>query len=291
MIGGSGGSGGCLATQSTTVPNTQFKYSVQQVENGDANGNSMVAAQRIEASIVRPYIGKTLTLSLWVRFTGLLPTTQLIISTPSSGVEDTWQVNEPLGETNQFTSLPSLTLGVWKRVSFTFVVPAAASNGLQVMLATASYSGIPTMNHTGWMLTEGPSAPANFYRAGATIEEELAMCQRYFFRTATNPTSGATLGGTQPVCMMQAHTTGAATGILHFPTTMRAIPTASFNSAGGTNFVMTDVNLGARNVSAISSAGLTANAHWINASAPSMTIGAAANLYGVNPQIAHSAEL
>lgn len=233
MIGGSGGSGGCLATRSTTVPNSQFKYSVQQVENGDASGNSLVAAQRIEAANIRPYIGKTMTLSLWLRFTGFLPVPQLIISTPTNVAEDSWQTNEPLGEVNQFTYLPSVTLGVWTRVSYSFVVPAAAVNGLQVMLATQAYTGTPTMNHTGWMLTEGPAAPANFYRAGKTIQDEMAMCQRYAVNPQLDDSGSSASYGTGA-----ARSATEARIMIPLPVTMREPPSLDASSSAASNFAL-----------------------------------------------------
>jgi hypothetical protein len=181
IIGASGGSGGQIQSRSTTVPNTQFKYSVQQVENGDQNGNSLVAFQKIEAQAIRPYIGKQMTFSLWVQFSTVLPSgPALLVYTPVSGSEDSWNA-DPLADTIAVTqTITGLTLGVWSRVSVTFTVPAGASNGLMVAISTQPYNGQPTMRHTGWMLTPGYSVPDYFYRAAATVQQELAMCQRYY---------------------------------------------------------------------------------------------------------------
>jgi hypothetical protein len=239
MIGASGGSGGQIQSRSTTVPNSQFKYSVQQVENGDQVGNALMAFQKIEANNIRPYIGKQMTISLWVQFTTILPASPAIqIYTPVSGSEDSWN-SDPLADTLVETQVISgLVLGNWSRISHTFVVPAGASNGLMVSFTSGTYNGQPTMRHTGWMLTPGFRAPDYFYRAGTNLADELAMCQRYYEKSYNiNVAPGTTSADGQTTHIDMADSVSSTIGVrVSFKVTKRAdISTMTFyNRTTGT---------------------------------------------------------
>lgn len=238
QCGASGGSSGVLITRSTIVPNLQFKYSYQSVENGDQTGNSMLVLQKIEAANIRPYIGRTMTFSFWSRLTTAAVTGSINVYTPASGVEDSWSV-DPLADTPQFSEVITHTLGVWKRFTYTFTIPTAAVNGMFIMVVIGSYSGQPTWNHTGWMLTEGPGAPENFYRAGDDIQEEFAMCQRYYEKSYLFGTAPGTADANGLAHLRAVLTTQAALDVM-FKTSKRVSPTMTFASRNGTSGTLTN---------------------------------------------------
>lgn len=180
MVFRAGGSSAQFAcSRSTTVPNSQFKYSAALVENGDAVNNTMNCWQRIEAAVIRPYIGATVNFSIWYFNSGVATSPALYVQYPAS--EDTFNADPVLESV--YTSKDfgfQTTLGVWKQLSFTFVVPSSAGNGLMVGFQhSANYSGTPTVLTTGWQLVEGKAPPPYFQRAHPNPGAELAACQRY----------------------------------------------------------------------------------------------------------------
>ena len=78
---------------------------------------------------------------------------------------------------------------------------------------------------TGVQLEVGKNATDFEYRS---YGEELALCQRYYYRHATG-TTGA--GGAQPICNALYYSAANAFGVVTFPTTMRDIPELDQNSA------------------------------------------------------------
>ena len=58
--------------------------------------------------------------------------------------------------------------------------------------------------------------------------EELALCQRYYYRHATGTTGS---GGAQPICNAIYYSTANAFGVVNFPTTMRDIPNLDQNGS------------------------------------------------------------
>lgn len=112
------------------------------------------------------------------------------------------------------------TLGAWQAGNFLGAsgqadLTATTNNTFQiaqVMLIPAS------LTSGGVSLVDVP-----FQRAGKDIQQELAMCQRYFY-------TAAPIGDSQvasPVAYGNAIGTTQATAVMFFPVTMRAIPALS----------------------------------------------------------------
>ena len=101
-----------------------------------------------------------------------------------------------------------------------------------------SAGDIAPVNHVNLTATNG----ATWYITGIQLEvgknatdfehrsygEELALCQRYYYRHATG-TTGA--GGAQPICNAVYYSTENAFGVVTFPTTMRDIPDLDQNGS------------------------------------------------------------
>ena len=126
----------------------------------------------------------------------------------------------------------------WQRFTFTFTVASVAGktinagNYFRVMFhqpnddnGTAAWN----LQLTGWMLEEGSQAsPFEHEPVGVT----LTKCQRYFYRLTYNKTSWM-----YPINTNNSN--GYRRATIHFPTTMRTVPTctAGIVHSGGTSGV------------------------------------------------------
>ena len=80
-----------------------------------------------------------------------------------------------------------------------------------------------TLDITGVQLEVGPLATPFEHRS---FGEELALCQRYFYRAADGTANNLGLGVN--------YTSSTMHGVVYFPVTMRATPT--LDAASGTNY-------------------------------------------------------
>jgi hypothetical protein len=224
-----GGAGAVAFQQSTSVPNTDFKYSIQGTQTG-AGDTSHRLWQRIEAATIREYVGKTMTYSFWFKTTLALTTFDYSLYVPVT-TEDIWPSENTAATNILSSSLSTVAVGAWQRLSFSFVVPTTASRGLVVGLFPVCPSNATVTNFTGLMLTEGPSAPADFYRTGDNLQAELAICQRYYEKSYDPDTIPGTL--TQASQVYAGCRANSATNIdpgpaVIFRVTKRASPTLAF---------------------------------------------------------------
>jgi len=218
-----GGSADITCQRSTDTPSSQFKYSM--LFTGGESIDSLDVGQRIEADNIRHLIGKTVTFSCWVK-TNNTDQFEIQVQTPVSTTEDSWVQDNPATDTQEESRIINPSSGVWFRIDKTFVVPANAQYGLSVQLRweTNVDSGDEYYT-TGWMLHEGSSV-VDFQRAGRNLQDELAMCQRYFFR---HQKLGA--GGLQPsVGLLAAASTTRALGTFGLPVEPRASVSFSYSN-------------------------------------------------------------
>lgn len=171
--------GGALIdwVRSTTVPTNEFTYSLRFT--GAESNDELFCFQRIESHIIKSYIGRTMTFSLWLQST-TTDAVDLKVLTPTGAV-DVWSTDiSGTPDVTEFSSSTAFSTS-WVRHSFSFVVPTNATKGLAVGFHINGGVGTGDIYRTtGWMLTEGSTTPANFYRAGASRQSELSMCQRYY---------------------------------------------------------------------------------------------------------------
>lgn len=193
-----GGAGNATIQRSTTVPDSTFKYSARFTSTSGTN--SFQLWQRIEAVNVKPYVGKTVTLSAWVMQTGEMDDVALSIRRPAAGTDDTWASENDVQTLVISTpfAVAGWTTGVWRRISTSVVLPNGATNGLVIGVEGTDVSTAGASRYvTGVMLTEGPATPASFYRTGPTIQQELALCQRYYeksYQVDVAPTTNTQVG-------------------------------------------------------------------------------------------------
>ena len=224
-----GGSAASTWDRVTNVPNNQFKYSLEFAADTGASGDNIWVFQKIEADNIRRYIGKTMTFSLWLNATlDSDDSNEIRIYTPSSSTENDWLggAGDMASQDLEFSQVMEIPMpGGWFRRSYTFIVPSSASKGLAVGFHIDDVDDGESVVTTGWMLHEG-SQVVDFQKAGRNMQEELAMCQRYFFR---HQKLGA--GGLQPsVGLLAAASTTRALGTFGLPVEPRASVSFSYSN-------------------------------------------------------------
>lgn len=205
------GAGGMSIVKDTSTPSSNSGASLK-FNLTDARVDVCGVGQYIESQNCLPLIGKTCTISFWVKriSSGLnaYPMTAYVSylntkDTPSTTILDgglTTQISSYVVA----TSMQSLSTSFVK-YSMTFSVPSGAANGILFRICLGNGIG-DIASATGDLLSIGEvmlnigTQPAPFKRAGGTIGHELQLCQRYFeksYEVTTTPGSAAG-GAVQP---------------------------------------------------------------------------------------------
>lgn len=181
---------------------------------------------------VRTFAGQTVTVSFWAK-----------AASGSPYISFEWQQvfgtgGSPSSDVFTYASKIQLTGGTnWTRYSMTVTVPSISGKtvgtttsghlGLAFWLSAgtgfnARAGSIGIQNNTidmwGVQLEEGSTATP-FSRANATLQGELAACQRYYWRAGGSNNYEAFGNG-------QTYSTSEAFVVVRFPVTMRVAPTS-----------------------------------------------------------------
>ena len=195
-----------------------------------ANNNSFSAlVQRIED--VRTFAGQTVTISFWAKAGSGTPNILAYLT------QDFGSGGSPSAQVFAFGTLTAITTS-WTRYSFTVSVPSISGKTLGTT-ANTSYLGFTFLFNAGtdygtpfstvgiqngtfdlWgVQVEAGSVATPFSTATGTLQGELAVCQRYYWRM-----TGSDVYTRLGYGMATATTT--AQFALPFPTTMRSAPTS-----------------------------------------------------------------
>jgi hypothetical protein len=208
-------------------------YFIRQVitSGGTASSRSLFE-QKIED--VRTLAGTTVTASFWAKADAAKNISIEVAQQFGSG--GSAQVNTAVAKQAITTS--------WVRYSFTFTVPSVSGKtiGAASLLsfiiwtdAGTDYNGRTnslgnqsgTFDFWGVQLENGSKATP-FQTASGSLEGELALCQRYYWRSTSSSGSQTAIGA---FAMTNATTTAEA--YLRIPTTFRVTPTAvDFSNIG-----------------------------------------------------------
>mgnify|MGYP001618705015 FL=1 len=206
------------ASQATAGIENNSKYYFKHITS-TATSQNIELSQTLDADNTIPLRGKNVTLSMRVRFPTAFTTSAtayLMYHTAET------KIGAAVG-----TIIASVDLGAstsWTTIILTGMVP---TNAIVMGILISNYNNIVNgaeLNISKVMLNEGPVA-APFQTAGANIEEELSMCQRYCYKLA-GPASGVRSISTGT---LSSSTNVGRTPIV-FPVTMRITPTVTFNS-------------------------------------------------------------
>jgi hypothetical protein len=178
-----------------------------------------VFCQNIED--VRTFAGQTVTLSFWMKTSTAKTFTMLLRQDFGSGGSAIVDL------TASYTTTTS-----WARYTQTFNLASITGKTIgtnsSLLLQTIAY-GSQTGNFDvdiwGVQLEAG-SVMSPFTTASGSIGGELALCQRYYYRTTLSPSSAAIIGFGTGVS-----TTAALIGV-RLPVTMRTYPSSTVESSG-----------------------------------------------------------
>lgn len=201
------------------VAGYEGEYFIRMAQTVAGSGGTYLGFnQRIED--VRTFAGQTVTLSFWAKADAtrtILPNLQQNFG---SGGSATVNITSGFTSTNLTTS--------WARYTFTVSVPSISgktvgtSSFLQLFFGFAANT-VQTVDIWGVQLEAGSTATA-FQTATGTIQNELAACQRYYYRATAQVTSFYITTGTG-----FARNTTIAYIPFFVPVTMRAISSLDYS--------------------------------------------------------------
>ena len=152
-------------SRSTDVP-TGFQYAISVGGGGDSSG----ITQKIEASTCKQLVGKTITVSFYLKQTTGSGTDKIAVALSRADSEDNF------GGTTSISSQTISTTSSYARYTCTFTsLPSEVANGLQLTIKSNG-SGSVVYLITGIQLEVGSVTPFEHLSAG----ESLQLCQRYF---------------------------------------------------------------------------------------------------------------
>lgn len=219
----------------TNLPNIQYCARIQR-NSGQTNTTGFDLVQGLESVNSIPFAGKTVTLSFYARKgSNYSPTSSILAAALYSGTgTDQSPTSAFTGQVAVINQNATLTT-TWQRFTYTASVASSATQLKTIfsMAPTGTASTNDFYEITGVQLEISGSA-TDFSTATNTIQAELALCQRYYYRskgdnlyTVLMPT-GITFSTTAAVFYLSA------------PTSMRVTPTAvdysTITALDSTNF-------------------------------------------------------
>jgi hypothetical protein len=177
-------------------------------------------AQRIESVNILDLASQTVTISGWL-FSSATVTPTLALATPNA--VDNYGSETAVGSV---PDLPSVPANTWTRFAVSVALPAAAANGLQVVISWGATGSGVDRYLTGVQLEVGTAATPFERRQ---FGQELFLCQRYYSEVAVTPTASS--------IFLYAF----------LPATMRAAPTISLKagSLGGATYIVAPYGINA----------------------------------------------
>jgi hypothetical protein len=218
-----------VTNDTTNLPSIQYSLRFQR-DSGNTATNPLYLAQSFESVNSIPFAGKTVTLSFYARAGANYSAVSNVLAArllSGTGTDQNLLTAGYTGSTTVIGQNATLTT-TWQRFTFTASIASTATEiGL---FFESNPSGTAGANDwfeiTGLQIDIG-SVALPFRTNGATIQGELAACQRYYFRAV----SGAAYGqfGGNP-----AYSASLASPAIPFPVTMRVPPTSVETSGVGT---------------------------------------------------------
>ena len=215
---------------STNLPFIQYCARVQR-NSGNTALDQIYIASSFESVNSIPFAGKAITFSFYARAGSNYSATSNVLKVYLGSGTGTDQsiitgFSGPLSPVDANATLTT----TWQRFSFTATISSTATQlGTTISFVPTGTAGANDFFEITGIQLEVGSVATQFSRAGATIQGELAACQRYFF-------SMLPAGGDQYRYIGTGTALSATflkTGV-QFPVTMRTTPTLV--SASGTDY-------------------------------------------------------
>jgi hypothetical protein len=231
-------------SDTTNLPFIQYGLRVQR-DSGNTSTTALQMAQTLETSSSYPFIGQNVVFSFWARRgANYSATSNIMNSYVATGTGTDQNANTFTGYAVQATGTHTLTT-TWQRFTVTASIPSTVTQ-IAVLFTetpTGTAGAADWFEVTGCQLELGSTA-TTFSRAGGTIQNELAACQRYYFRQVANAAGNAYFGNGHA-----RNTTTDDVGLLQAPVEMRVVPTSVDYSTlkltdGATNIAITSLTIG-----------------------------------------------
>ena len=282
-------------SDSTNLPNIQYSLRLQR-DSGNTSTAGVIVGQNIESVNSIPFAGKTVTLSFYARAGANFSATSSILKTDfatGTGTDQNFVTSGTLTGISNTQTDHTLTTS-WQRFVVTRSIP---SNATQIAF-TLYFNPTGTAGANDWFEVTGAqidlgtytaSSAPTFRRSGGTLAGELALAQRYYYRTT--PSSAYSRFG-----LGQCSSTTQALGIVPFPVQMRVAPSALEQTGTASNYAVTNSTQGVVACSSVPTFdGATVNVGSINFTVASgLTAGNATQILPNNNTTAYfgwSAEL
>jgi hypothetical protein len=214
-------------TQVTSSLPSSFQYAIKLQRNSGVTATDILSiAQPFETSNSIPLQGQTITLSFWAKAganfsgSGGLGLIRLYSGTGTNQSAAS-QFGGWTGYSEWQNSPTFAPTSTWTKFTSTGTVPANATQiGVRVGWSTVGTAGADDSLQITGMQIEAGSVATPFTTASGSIQGELALCQRYYFRT----------GGSATYERVTTMGTGASsttiTATLAPPVSMRIAPSA-----------------------------------------------------------------
>jgi hypothetical protein len=180
--------------------------------------------QTLETADIYHLADQVVTLSAYVASSG--PTSDVVMGLEYSTSVD----NAATGSWTSITTAQQAFTSSMAQISLTAVVPSTAKS-LRVIFYNNTAFASGQSFYVGNVQLERGSYVSAWNRMGKTLADELALCQRYYFRIFPAATNKRFTTG-------QVTTTASATFNINFPVTMRTSPAAIEQSGSGTNYAI-----------------------------------------------------
>jgi hypothetical protein len=263
FVGRSSGTTGATAQQISSTTLTGFNNAVRvQRTAGNTSTNDLYIGQSLETLNSTPLAGQTVTLSFYARAGAnySAASSNLAVRLYSgTGTDQSGLGSAFTGSATPISSSQVITTS-WVRYSFTAAVSSAATQlqFLAFYTPSGTAGAADYVDITGVMLEVG-SQVSPFVRAGGSLQAELAMCQRYYWRAGGD-------SNYQPYGVGTGQTSSIAQLMIQNPVPMRVAPT----SIDFSTLVLTE-SISTFSASAISFANAGKFASTINVSSSGLT--------------------
>jgi hypothetical protein len=213
--GGAAG-GATWSRQTSGLDNIQYSMRLQR-DSGNTSTQYVAIWSALENSDSLRFAGKTVTLSFWAKVGANFSGGGVMTAILNTGTGTNEAPYSFTGSVTAISATPSVTTS-WQRFTYTATLATSAKQIAVQMLyyPTGTAGANDWLEVTGVQLELG-SVATEFLRTGATIQGELAACQRYYQRF-----TGTAYG---PYALAYATSTTNAYVVMAFQTQMRTSPT------------------------------------------------------------------
>jgi hypothetical protein len=276
LYAGSNGTVSRQATGDTTnLPNIQYCARVGRL-NGVSDTTAFPFSQSFETMNSIPFAGKTVTFSFYARKgANYSPTSSAlgVLLATGTGTDQNKSSAGYTGNIDAISQTATLTT-TWQRFTYTATLSASLTEiAISFSYAPTGTAGAADYFEVTGLQLEVGSVATPFKTYAATIQGELAACQRYYFRSNNSGNAYARYG------IGRASSATNIEAPIYLPVPMRVAPT----SVDFSNMSTTTAN----NISAIALNQPTTNVAFVDCTASSLTTGQAVVLMGNNSTAAH----